>query len=84
MNASAFVVGPRTGASAALLDLARVVGFDAVERFTGLNAVEKQLRETPLCFFLCAEVPDVTKLKPIAEHIHSERAAKVPSAKRAT
>jgi len=77
LNASAFVVGPRTGASAALLDLARVVGFDAVERFTGLNAVEKQLRETPLCFFLCAEVPDVTKLKPIAESIRFSPSADI-------
>ena len=69
MNASAFVVGSRDGATAALNELARVVGFMPVERYAGLARAEKQVRSTPLVFFLCAEVADVTTLKPMADAI---------------
>jgi hypothetical protein len=69
LNASAFVVGPRDGASAALQDLARAVGFMSVERYAGLARAEKQVRLTPIVFFLCAEVADIQKLKPMADAI---------------
>lgn len=69
MNAAAFVVGPRDGASAALHDLAHAVGFMPVERYAGLARAEKQARTTPLMFFLCAEVADVSSLKPTADAI---------------
>ena len=69
LNASAFVVGPRDGASAALQDLARAIGFMPVERFSGIGRAEKQTRNTPLMFFFCAEVPDVQQLKPTADAI---------------
>ncbi len=69
MNASAFVVGSRDGASAALQDLARAVGFTSVERYSGVARAERQIRSTPLMFFLCAEVGDVEKLKPTADAI---------------
>jgi hypothetical protein len=59
LNASAFVVGPRDGASAALQDLAHALGFMPVERYAGLIRAEKQVKLTPLMFFLCAEVANV-------------------------
>lgn len=69
MKASALVVGPRDGAGAALLDLARAVGFTAVQRYQGLPRAEKLLVRTPLIFFLCSPVRDVRTLKPMADAI---------------
>lgn len=69
MKASAFVVGARDGASASLADLARAVGFMSVERYQGLVSSERQLEQTPLVYFLCAAVPDVRSLKPMADAI---------------
>lgn len=69
LNASAFVVGARNGASAALHELARAVGFSTVERYAGLAHAERQLRDIPLAFFLCAEVSDLATLKPTADAI---------------
>lgn len=69
LNAAAYIVGARDGSSAALQDLARAVGFMPVERYSGLARAEKQVRLTPLIFFLCAEVGDVESLKPIADAI---------------
>jgi PleD family two-component response regulator len=69
VNAAALVVGARTGATAALQELAHAVGFMPVERYAGLASAERQARETPLVFFLCAEVPDVNALKPTADAI---------------
>ena len=69
LRASAFVVGPRDGAGAALMDLARALGFSPVQRYQGLTRAEKQTEMTPLVFFLCAAVPDFTTLKPMADAI---------------
>jgi len=69
LNAAALVVGPRNGASAALQDIARAVGLMPVERYAGLAQAEKQVQQTPLVYFLCAEVPDVNTLKPMADLI---------------
>jgi len=69
LNAAAFVVGPRDGASAALQELAHAVGFMPVERYAGLVRAEKQARLTPLMFFLCSEVADVSSLKATADTI---------------
>ena len=69
MNASAFVVGPRDGAGAALMDFARNLEFAPVQRYAGLAKAEKQADETPLMFFLCAAVADVRSLKPMADSI---------------
>lgn len=69
LNASAFVVGARNGATASLLDLAHAIGFNPVERYAGLGRVEEQVRKTPLVFFLCADVADVGALRPIAETV---------------
>jgi hypothetical protein len=61
------VVGPRDGAGAALMDLARAIGFESVQRYQGLARAEKQSAKTPLGFFLCAPVRDVRTLKPMAD-----------------
>ena len=63
------MVGPRDGAAAALMDLARALDFMPVQRYRGLARAERQTDETPLVFFLCAAVPDVRTLKPMADAI---------------
>jgi hypothetical protein len=69
LNAAAFVVGPRDGASNALADLARGLGFSPVDRYQGLYRAERQSTLTPLMFFFCAAVPDVETLKPVADAV---------------
>lgn len=69
MKASALIVGPRDGAGAALLDLARAVGFTTVQRYQGLARAEGLIARTPLLFFLCSPVRDVRTLKPMADAI---------------
>ena len=69
MRASAFVVGPRDGAGAALMDLARAIGFESVQRYQGLARAERQSSKTPLAFFLCAPTKDVRTLKPMADAV---------------
>jgi CheY-like chemotaxis protein len=71
------VVGPRDGAGAALLDLARSLGFASVERYQGLSRVEQKADAMPLVFFLCAAVPDLKTLKPAAEAIRQSPAPKL-------
>ena len=62
MNACAFVVGPRNGPAAAIHDLATRVGFETVLPYAGVADAERQARQTPLCFFLFAEVPRLRQL----------------------
>ncbi len=69
MKASAFIVGPRDGAGAALMDLARAIGFDSVQRYQGAARAERQTSKTPLAFFLCAPTRDVRALKPLADAV---------------
>ena len=69
LNVSALVVGPRDGAGALLMDLARELGFARVERYRGLSSAERLAEATPLLFFLCAAVPDVQALRPTAETV---------------
>lgn len=63
MRAGAFIVGPRDGTGAALLELARAVGFQSVARYRTIEAAERQLEATPLVFFLFAGTPRVSRLK---------------------
>ena len=69
MRAAAFVVGPRDGAGATLMDLARAIGFESVQRYQGLVRAERQSLTTPLVFFLCAPTKDVRTLKPMADAV---------------
>lgn len=69
MKACAYVVGPSDGPGAALLDLARELGFPVVLPYTSIAAAEAQSRQTPLLFFLFAAVHDVRVLKAVADQI---------------
>jgi hypothetical protein len=51
------------------MDLARAVGFAAVQRYQGLVRAEKLIAKTPLIYFLCSPVKDVRTLKPMADAI---------------
>lgn len=77
LKAAAFVVGPRDGAGAALADLARAQGFAPVARYGGLGKAERQADETPLVFFLCAEVASIESLKPMADAIRFSESRKL-------
>jgi hypothetical protein len=71
VNSAAFIVGERGGPGAVLQDIARTIGFLPAERFTDIGRAEAQSRRTPLVFFLCAAVYDLSHLKPIATTIRS-------------
>jgi hypothetical protein len=49
--------------------MAREIGFNPVLPYGGLGKAEAQVIKTPLLFFLCAAVTDMTTLKPMAEAI---------------
>src|SRR5664279_3462269 len=69
VRASAFIVGPRNGASLGLAETARGLGFVPVVRYSAVAQVARQVDVTPLVFFLCAPVADVQSLKPLADAI---------------
>lgn len=69
MKASAFVVGPMDGPGAALMDLAKRLGFGAVLPYAGVAQAEQQANRTPVCYFLFAAVADVASLRSVAEAI---------------
>ena len=49
------------------MDLAQAIGFESVQRYSGLARADKQVAKTPLVFFLCAPTKDVRTLKPMAD-----------------
>jgi hypothetical protein len=69
MKAAAYIVGPMDGPGAALMDLARRLGFSAVLPYAGVAQAEQQSVRTPVCYFLFAAVPDVGALRGVAEAI---------------
>ena len=69
MKAAAFIVGPPDGPGAALMDLARRLGFAAALPYGGVAQAEQQANQTPICFFLFAAVPDVGALRGVADAI---------------
>ncbi len=78
MNASAFVVGPQSGAGApALIELAHALGFAKVAPFGTRPAAEKQAMTTPLVFFFFAAVGNLRSLKPTAEAIRQSRSSAI-------
>lgn len=52
MQSAAFVVGPRDGAGAAIVELARDAGLSPVDYYSGPEQALAQARTTPVCFFL--------------------------------
>jgi hypothetical protein len=74
LNASAFIVGPPSGAGTpALTELAHTLGFAKVSAFGGRSSAEKQSALTPLIFFFCAAVSDLKSLKTTADGIRNSR-----------
>lgn len=71
MRAVAYVVGADTGAGASLKELARQIGFEAVQDFRSVRSAEKQAAVTPLAYFLFAAVPGLDALKPVAASIRA-------------
>lgn len=68
MNATAFVVGA-DGLDDGLMEIVRELGFAAVLPYAGMDVAERQTQQTPICFFLFSEVPDVATLRGTADTI---------------
>lgn len=77
MKACAHIVGPQDGPGAALSDLAKSLGFAAVQPFAGVSSAEAQAQHTPLMFFLFAAVDDVATLKATADGIRFANARRI-------
>jgi len=77
MRAYAYVVGPDNGPRAALLDMARGLGFAGVSPFATLAQAEQQAAVTPLCFFLFAATEDVAALRSVAEAVRFSTARRL-------
>lgn len=63
------IVGPLEGPGTQLVDVARAVGFDPVERYRGMDGAARRVDTTPLLFFFCTAVEDVQSLKLVADAI---------------
>ncbi len=77
MKACAYVVGPPDGPGAALMDMARGLGFEAVLPYGGVARAELQAQQTPICFFLFATVADVRSLKNAADAVRFSPSRKI-------
>jgi hypothetical protein len=71
MKACAYVVGPSGGSGAALRDMARKVGFEAVHAYSTVEAAEQQAQTTPLIYFLFAAAKNLAAVKRVAEDVRS-------------
>lgn len=69
MRAYAFVVGPDNGPRAALLDIARGLGFAGVTPFSAMAQAEQQAQITPLCFFLFAATENLETMRGVANAV---------------
>ncbi len=69
MRAYAYVIGPEDGPGAALMDIARGLGFSGVSPFTTLAQAEQQTLQTPICFFLFSATDNVAALRGAADSI---------------
>ncbi len=71
MNATAYYVGLSDDLPAASKELAKEIGFCAIKKFTTLTDVERQILQTPICFFIFDQVPDIKQLQSIVKPIRS-------------
>jgi len=69
MRAFAFVIGPDNAPRAALLDVARGLGFTGVAPLLAMSQVEQQTQVTPLCYFLFAATEDLGSLRSVANAV---------------
>lgn len=77
MRAYAYIVGPEDGPGAALMDMARGLGFSGVAGFTTLAQAEQQTHQTPICFFLFAATDDVAGVRGVADSIRFSASRKL-------
>lgn len=77
MRAYAYVVGPETGPGAALLDMARGLGFGGVAPFSTIAQAEQQIQSTPLCYFLFAATDDLGSLRGVADAVRFSTARRL-------
>jgi hypothetical protein len=77
MRAFAYVVASEGSSGAALKDLARQIGFDAVQDFKTVSAAEQQALTTPLVYFLFGAVARPLSLQPIARSIRTAESRRV-------
>ena len=54
MQATAFIIGADEHRRQALFDLCADIGFRAIVNFSDLSLAERQVQQTPICFFLVA------------------------------
>ncbi len=77
MKAFAYIVGADSGAGAALKELARQIGFEAVHDFRSVPAAEGQAFTTPLVYFLFAAADAPTRYKAITGSIRTSKSQRV-------
>ncbi len=77
MYATAFILGPENGPKAALMDLSTDIGFRAVMRFGDIEKAERQVRQTPVCFFLFNSQMDNDEIRDKAHKIRFSRSRQV-------
>ena len=77
MKAFAYIVGADSGAGAALKELARQIGFEAVHDFRSVPAAEGQSFTTPLVYFLFAAADTPNKYKSITTAIRASKSQRI-------
>jgi hypothetical protein len=73
MDATAFILGARTGPAVALTQIARQIGFINVSPFEGISKAATALGRTPLIYFLFAPQQPVAEMKAAAQAIRSAK-----------
>jgi DNA-binding response OmpR family regulator len=76
MNATGFLVGAGTPDDAMMAGI-RDLGFAALLPYAGMEAVERQTQQTPICYFLFSTVPDVMSLQATADTIRFSASRKL-------
>lgn len=74
MDATAFIVGARTGPAVALTQIARQIGFLNVGPYEGLSKAALALGRTPLVYFLFAPEQDGAERKAAARAVRTAKA----------
>jgi hypothetical protein len=77
MRAFAYVVASEGSSGAGLKELARQIGFEAVQDFKTVAAAEQQALATPLIYFLFGAVARPLSLRPIARSIRAAESPRV-------
>ena len=77
MRAYAYVVGHESGPGAALMDMARGLGFAGVAPFATIAQAEQQTQINPVCFFLFAATENLASLRGVADAVRFSTARRL-------